>query len=134
MDDIQSTTRKTRKSLEEQLRELRNKELQIIAKREELEARVTEQQRKARTRAFVCMGAMVDKLMSRNEELKAQLLAAAARENIFNREGMGKYWPEFLPPESEIMAAKEKQKEMAAKRAAKKKAEQEADGQSESIF
>ena len=134
MDDIQSKGRKTRKSLEAQLEELRQKELAIIAKREMLEMKMTEQQRKARTRAFVCMGAMVDKLMSRDEELKAKLIAAAAKENIFNREGMGRYWSDFIPPENELQAAKKKQKEMATKRAAKRKTEQETDGQSESIL
>lgn len=129
MDDIQSMGKKTRKSLEDQLEEIRQKELAIIAKREMLEAKMTEKQRKARTRAFVCMGAMIDKLLSKDEELKKKLLSAATRENIFNRKGMGKYWSEFLPPESEIMAAKKKQKEMAAKRAARKKTELIADGQ-----
>ena len=134
MDGIQSKDKKTRKSLEVQLEELRQKELQIIAKREQIEAKVTEQQRKARTRAFVCMGALIDKLMGKDEALKKQLLATAIKENIFNREGMGRYWSEFMPPEDELQTAKKQQKEMAAKRAAKKKAEQEADGQSESIF
>lgn len=134
MDDIQSKGKKTRKSLEDQLEEIRQKELAIIAKREELEAKMTEQQRKARTRAFVCMGAMVDRLMPKNDDLKKILLSTAAQENIYNREGMGRYWPEFMPSGDELAAVKKKQKEMAAQRAAKKKAEQEADGQSESIF
>ena len=123
MDGIQSKDKKTRKSLEDQLEEIRQKELAIIAKREMLEAKMTEQQRKARTRAFVCMGALIDKLMGKDEALKKQLLVTAAKENIFNREGMGRYWPEFMPPESEIAAAKMKQKEKAAERAARKKSE-----------
>lgn len=123
MDDIQSKGRKARKSLEDQLEELRQKELAIIAKREMLEAKAAEQQRKARTRAFICMGAMIDKLLSKDEELKKKLLNEAGRENIFNREGMGRFWPEFMPPEPEIVAAKMKQKEKAAERAARKKSE-----------
>lgn len=123
MDGIQSKARKTRKSLEYQLEEIRQKELAIIAKREMLEAKMTEQQRKARTRAFVCMGAMIDKLLLKDAELKEKLLKAAERENIFNREGMGKYWSDFMPLDSEIVAAKKKQKEKAAERAARKKSE-----------
>lgn len=123
MDGIQSKGNKTRKSLEDQLEEIRQKELAIIAKRELLEAKMTEQHRKARTRAFVCMGAMIDKLLSQDVELKKKLLIEAGRENIFNREGMGRYWPEFMPPEPEIVAAKMKQKEKAAERAARKKSE-----------
>ena len=121
MDDIQSKSKKARKSLEEQFEEIRQKELVITAKREMLESKINEQKRKARTRAFVCMGSLIDKMMKNDEAFKQQILIFSKKVNIFNREGMGKYWPEFMPSESEFVAEKSKQKEKTTQRVAKKR-------------
>ena len=105
-------TIKSRKmSLEEKLEHLKQQELLIAAKREAVEKRLTEQTRKERTRAFACMGAMIDKLMAMDTELKKRILAESLKENINNRRGMGRYWSDFMPPEEELVKLKRKKKQ-----------------------
>ena len=107
MDTIKSR----RLSLEEKLEQLKQQELDIAARREALEKKLADQARKARTRAFVCMGAMIDKLMATDVDLKKRLLAESLKENINNRRGMGHYWNDFMPPDEEILKMKRKKKQ-----------------------
>ena len=85
--------------------------MNIAAKREAVEKKLTDQARKERTRAFVCMGAMIDKLMAMDVDLKRRLLAESRKENFNNRRGMGHYWNDFMPPEEEILKMKRKKKQ-----------------------
>ena len=107
MDAIKSK----RMSLEEKLEQLKQRELDIAARREALEKKLADQARKARTRAFVCMGAMIDKLMAMDTELKKRILAESLKENINNRRGMGRYWSDFMPSEEELVKMKRKKKQ-----------------------
>ncbi len=118
MDEIQSKEDKPKaksKTLEAQLAQLKQREAAIVARRQDLEARVAKKQRSQRTRAFVCMGALIEKLMRDDDALRQRLLAAAAGENLHNRLGLGNYWPEFMPTAEEIDKAK------SAKKSKKKK-------------
>ena len=107
MDAIKSK----RMSLEEKLEQLKQQELDIAARREALEKKLADQARKARTRAFVCMGAMIDKLMATDVDLKKRLLAESLKENINNRRGMGHYWSDFMPSEEELAKMKRKKEQ-----------------------
>ena len=107
MDAIKSK----RMSLEEKLEQLKLRELDIAARREALQKKLADQARKARTRAFVCMGAMIDKLMTADVDLRKRLLAKSLKENINNRRGMGHYWSDFMPPEEELVKLKRKKKQ-----------------------
>ena len=107
MDTIKSR----RLSLEEKLEQLKQQELNIAAKREAVEKKLTDQARKERTRAFVCMGAMIDKLMAMDTELKKRLLTESLKENVNNRRGMGRYWSDFMPSEEELAKMKRKKKQ-----------------------
>ena len=107
MDTIKSK----KMSLEEKLKYLKQQELLIAAKREAVEKRLTDQARKERTRAFVCMGAMIDKLMATDVDLKKRLVTESLKENVNNRCGMGHYWNDFMPPEEELLKMKRKKKQ-----------------------
>ena len=107
MDNIKSR----KMSLEEKLEHLKQQELLIAAKREAVEKRLTDQARKERTRAFVCMGAMIDKLMATDVDLKKRLVTESLKENVNNRRGMGHYWNDFMPPEEELLKMKRKKKQ-----------------------
>ena len=88
MDAIQSKDKKPKarsKSLESQLEQIKQREAAIIAKRQELEAKVAKKQRSIRTRAFVCMGALIEKLMREDNTLQQIILKAATKENILIR-------------------------------------------------
>lgn len=111
---VGSKDKKQSKTLEAQLELLKQREAAIVARRQELEARVARKQRSQRTRAFVCMGALIDKLMREDDALRQRLLAAAAGESIHNRSGLGRYWAEFMPTDEEIGKSK-KQRKKAAK-------------------
>ena len=107
MDNIKSR----KMSLEEKLEYLKQQELLIAAKREAVEKRLTDQTRKERTRAFVCMGAMIDKLMATDVDLKKRLVTESLKENVNNRRGMGRYWSDFMPSEEELVKMKRKKKQ-----------------------
>ena len=113
MDDIQSKDAKAKaksKSLESQLEKMKQREAAIVARRQELEAKVAKKKRSQRTRAFVCMGALMEKLMKEDDALRQRVLHAAVMENIHNRLGLGGYWPEFMPTAEEVNAAKSTKK------------------------
>ena len=107
MDTIKSR----RLSLEEKLEQLKQQELNIAAKREAVEKKLTDQAREERTRAFVCMGAMIDKLLAMDVDLKRRLLAESRKENFNNRRGMGHYWRDFMPTEEELAKMKRKKEQ-----------------------
>lgn len=114
MDDIQGEAIKARaksKSLESQLEQLKQREAEIIARRQALEAKVAKKKRTQRTRAFVCMGALMDRLIREDDALRQHLLHEAAKENIHNRVGLGGYWADFMPAEEEIRSARKSRKE-----------------------
>ena len=113
MDDIQSKATKAKaksKSLESQLEKMKQREAAIVARRQELEAKVAKKKRSQRTRAFVCMGALMEKLMKEDDALRQRVLHAAEMENIHNRLGLGGYWPKFMPTAEEVNAAKSTKK------------------------
>ncbi len=66
------------------------------------------------------MRAMIDKMMKSDSDLRNRLIAEAKKENIYNQEGMGRYWNSFMPPEDELQAAKQTKREKAAAKAAMK--------------
>ena len=74
---------------------MKQREAAIVARRQELEAKVAKKKRSQRTRAFVCMGALMEKLMKEDDALRQRVLHAAVMENIHNRLGLGGYWPEY---------------------------------------
>ena len=118
MDAIQSEYKKPKarsKSLESQLEQIRQREAAIVSKRQELEAKVAKKQRSMQTKAFVCMGALIEKLMREDNTLRKIILEAAAKENIQLRRSLGGYWPELMPSEEEINNARTKGKRNANK-------------------
>ena len=113
MDAIQSKDAKAKaksKSLESQLEKMKQREAAIVARRQELEAKVAKKKRSQRTRAFVCMGALMEKLMKEDDALRQRVLHDAAGENIHNRSGLGRYWTEFMTTEEEIAMSKMQRK------------------------
>ena len=118
MDAIQSKDKKPKarsKSLESQLEQIKQREAAIVARRQELEAKVVKKQRSMRTRAFVCMGALIEKLMREDNTVLQKILEAATKENIHIRRSLGGYWPELMPSEEEIKNSRSKEKRNANK-------------------